>query len=172
MKLKRYLFVLCTQAYLLLCGCATSKPGNARGFGDNKAAQTNVVNTTGNQPMVVSYIVRVTREDTNSYNAKFEVMNVVKAAGSVKPFHRQQNCTRCLEVRLLGKNRKIVEEQRIYDPLYEEIEYLESDSTYNNATVKATDKTILIRTNSTAELKQMQFRFTHSPASKWIKLNL
>jgi len=160
--------ILSLQMLLCICSCKAVKPGNAANSSNQPGNEVGITR----QPMVVSYILRVTREDTNSYDAKFEVMNRVRAAGTVKLFNLQQNCDRCLYVRLLDKNKKVVEEQRLYDPLYEEIEYLVNDSSYNQAIVKPTDKTIMIRTNSTAELKQMQFRFSQAPTARWIKLNL
>lgn len=162
-------WVLFMQVLLCIYSCSTVKPGGAAHSPDNLPKNEA---GTAERPIVTSYILRVTREDTNTYKAKFEVLNKVQAAGTVKSFNLQQSCDRCMFVRLLDKNKKIVEEQRLYDPLYEQIEYLVTDTSYNQAIVKPTDKTIMIRTNSKAELKQMQFSFSEARGAKWIKLNL
>lgn len=123
-------------------------------------------------PLVTTYILKIKRLQKGSYETKIELAQKVAAQGQVKRVHLWQNCRRCMEVKLVDDARNILEEQRLIDPLFEEIEYMDERGEYKRIQVEPEEKIISIRTNVRSGVELLQFRFSEDTTGKWVTVTL
>ncbi len=123
-------------------------------------------------PAVTTYILKIKRTEKSSYKTTIDLVNKITANGSVKRTHLRQNCTKCLDIRLMKEDHTVLEEQRMTDPLFEEIEYRDEQGDFKWIEVKPDEKVIAIRTNLRSEVAMLQFRFSEDSLNKWVTVKL